>query len=84
MGTVFGYAIGGRIRLLQCPKIARCWFGKPFGYPIGVSLRIRREKGHVSRVDALVAHGCSLLLVLWQSHVFIGKTRLGLHRLVTD
>jgi hypothetical protein len=65
MGTVFGYAIGGRIRLLQCPKIARCWFGKPFGYPIGVSLRIRREKGHVSRVDALVARGCSLLLVLW-------------------
>jgi hypothetical protein len=39
--------------------------------------------GGGENINVLVAHDCSLLLVSWQSHVFIGKTRLELQCSVT-
>jgi hypothetical protein len=42
------------------------------------------SSGGGERLDALVAHGCSLLLIPWWPHAFIGKTCLVLQYLVTD
>jgi hypothetical protein len=42
------------------------------------------SSGEGENPDALVACGCSWLLVSWRPLVFIGKTRLGLKRPVTD
>jgi hypothetical protein len=38
IGTVFGYAIGVRIGLLQYLRVVKYGFHKTFGYTIGVSL----------------------------------------------
>jgi hypothetical protein len=44
----------------------------------------QRSSGGGKNLDALVAHDCSLLVVPWWSHVFIGKTHLGLQYPITD
>jgi hypothetical protein len=49
-----------------------------------MKLSWRRSNGGGENLVALVAHCCSLLLVSWRPHIFIGKTRLELQRLVTD
>jgi hypothetical protein len=43
ISTIFGYAIGTRIWLLQWPRVVKYGFGEPFDYAIGVSLTDKRN-----------------------------------------